>query len=165
VLALSHRTRDPSTVVPQNDRVESMRFGRTLAAAALVGATAVGLAGPARAEALISGTYVVALGGFSYYNKGPTMWFVERCGADCAQLSDGKGTIWDAQLANGRWTASRHSDTAVNCMNGYFASGTSVFSVDAQTLRGTIVSTSDGPACGSPAPITNAPVSVSLHYS
>jgi hypothetical protein len=142
-----------------------MRIGRTLAAAALIGATAVGLAGPARAETLVSGAYVVALGGFSRYGNAPTTWFVERCGADCAHISDGRGTIWDAKLANGRWTASRHSDTAVNCWNGYFAPGTSVFSVDAQTLTGDIVSTSDGPACGSPAPITNAPVSVSMHYS
>jgi hypothetical protein len=145
--------------------MERVRIGRTLAAAALIGGTAVGLAGPAHAETLVSGTYVVALGGPSYYNKGPAMWFVELCGAGCAHLRDGKGTEWDAKLANGRWTASRHSDTAVNCANGYFAPGTSVFSVDAQTLTGTIVSTSDGPACGSPAPITNAPVSVSMHYS
>jgi len=40
------------------------------------------------------------------------------------------------------------------------ARGTSVFSLDAQTLRGTIVSTSDSPACGSPAPITSGPVIV-----
>ena len=95
-----------------------MTIGRTLAAAALIGATAVGLAGPAHAETLVSGTYVVAIGGFSYSGNAPTAWFVERCGAGCAQLSDGRGTIWDAELANGRWTASRHSDTAVSCMNG-----------------------------------------------
>ena len=55
-------------------------------------------------------------------------------------------------------TASKHAETAVDCKNGHFALGTSAFSLDAQTLRGTIISTSDGPACGSPAPITSAPV-------
>ena len=143
-----------------------MRIGRTLAAAALVGATAVGLAGPASAETLVSGTYSVALTGISRFGgNAPALWFVERCGANCAQLSDGKGTIWDAQLTNGRWTADLHSHIAVDCRNGYFAPGTSVFSVDDQTLKGAIVSTSDGPACGSPARITAAPVLVSMHYS
>ena len=142
-----------------------MRIGRTLAAAALIGATAVGLAGPAGAETLVSGMYVVALSGASRYGNAPTLWKVERCGADCAQISDGRGTIWDAQLTNGKWTASLHSETAVDCKNGYFAPGTSVFSVDDQTLKGAIVSTSDGPACGSPAPITASPVIVSMSFS
>ena len=151
-------------VYPHNVGVESMRIGRTLAAAALIGATAVGFAGPASA-ALVGGTYTVAVSGFSHYGNAPTLWAVERCGVDCAKISDGRGTIWDAQLANGKWTASRHSETAVSCMNGYFAPGTSVFTIDDQTLKGTIVSTSDGPACGSPAPITAATILVSMHFS
>jgi hypothetical protein len=142
-----------------------MRAGRSLAVGALVGATAVGLAGPAHAESLVSGTYVVALEGFSRYISAPSLWSVERCGADCARLSDGRGTVWDAKLANGRWTATRHSDDAVDCRNGFFAPGTSVFSVDETTLKGAIVSTSDGPACGSPAQITNPPVRVTMSYS
>jgi hypothetical protein len=142
-----------------------MRIVRSLTAAALMGTAAVGVAGPANAEALVSGTYVVALSGFSHYGNAPALWAVERCGTDCAQISDGQGTIWDAHLANGTWTASRHSETAVTCRNGFFAPGTSVFSVDDQTLKGTIVSTSDGPACGSPAPITNAPILVSMSFT
>ncbi len=131
-----------------------------MAAATLLGATAVGLAGPAGAEELTSGLYGVVESGVTAPGNTPTMWTVKRCGADCASISDGQGTIWDTRLESGQWTASRHSETAVDCKNGYFAPGTSAFSLDAQSLRGTIISTSDGPACGSPAPITSGPVIV-----
>lgn len=137
-----------------------MRFVRSTAAAALLGATAIGLAGPAGAEELTAGMYGVVQSGVTAPGNTPTMWTVKRCGADCATISDGQGTIWDSTLKDGRWVASRHSVTAVDCRNGYSAPGTSVFSLDPANLRGTIISTSDGPACGSPAPITSGPVIV-----
>ena len=145
---------------PQNMRVESMRIVRSVAATALLGATAVGLAGPAGAEELTSGMYGVAQSGVTQPGNTPTMWTVKLCGSECAQISDGQGTTWDMRLENGQWTASLHKATAVDCKNGYSAPGTSVFTLNPQTLRGTIVSTSDGPACGSPAPITSGPVIV-----
>lgn len=141
-------------------RVETKRIVESVAAAALLGAIAIGFACPAGAEELTSGMYGVDESGVTQPGNTPTMWTVTRCGADCAQISDGQGTTWDTQLENGQWTASRHSETAVDCKNGYSAPGTSVFSLDAQTLRGTIISTSDGAACGSPAPITSGPVIV-----
>jgi hypothetical protein len=139
-------------------RVESIRIVGSVAAASLLGATAIGLAGPAAAEELTNGLYGVDQSGVTQPGNTPTMWTVKRCGADCAQILGDDGVTWNARLANGQWTATRHSETAVNCKNGYSAPGTSVFSMDAHTLRGTIVSTSDGPACGSPAPITNGPI-------
>lgn len=143
---------------PHNVRVETMRIVRSVAAAGLMGAAAVGLACPAGAEELVSGMYGVDRSGVTQPGNAPTMWTVKRCGADCAQIVGDDGVIWDAHLVNGKWTATRHTETAVDCKNGYSAPGTSVFSMDAQTLRGTIVSTSDGPACGSPTPITSGPV-------
>jgi hypothetical protein len=141
-------------------RVESIRIVGWVAAASLLGATAIGLAGPAAAEELTSGLYGVDVSGATQNGNTPTMWTTKRCGGDCAQISDGQGTIWDMRLVNGQWTGSQHKATAVDCKNGYSAAGTSVFSLDAQTLRGAIVSTSDGPACGSPTPITSGPVIV-----
>ena len=49
----------------------------------------------------------------------PTMWTVKRCGADCAQISDGEGTIGDAALENGRWMASRHSERPWTAETGF----------------------------------------------
>ena len=85
------------------------------------------------------------------------MWFVQPCGSGCAQIRGDNAVVWDAHLVNGRWNATLHRPDAVDCRNGTSAPGTSVMSFDAQTLRGTIVSTSDGPACGSPTPITGGP--------
>ena len=131
-----------------------------MAAAALLGATAVGLAGPAGAEELTSGMYGVAqrsgVAAGKYADDVDREALRIRLRADIRQ----PGTTWNMRLENGQWTASQHKATAVDCKNGYSAPGTSVFSLNPQTLRGTIVSTSDGPACGSPAPITSGPVIV-----
>ena len=135
-----------------------MRIVRSVTAVALLGATAVGFAGAAEAEELVSGMYGVVRSGVTQPGNAPTMWTVKRCGADCALIVGDDGVIGNAHLANGKWIASLHQVNAVDCRNGFSAPGTSVFSLDAQTLKGTIVSTSDGPACGSPAPITSAPV-------
>lgn len=133
-----------------------MRIVCSVAAAAFLGATAVGFAGPAAAEDLVPGMYNAdASGAVTTPGSMPMMWRVVRCGADCAQISDGLGVTWDSRLQNGQWIAKRTSATAVDCKNGFTAPGTSVFTLDGQTLRGTIVSTSDGAACGSPAPITS----------
>lgn len=142
-----------------------MRIVRSVAAAGVLGATAVGLAGPAGAETLVDGMYGVDRSGVTQPGNAPTAWTVKRCGAGCAQIVGDDGVTWDARLANGKWTAELHRNNAVNCRNGYFAPGTSEFSLDDQTLRGTIVSTSDGPACGSPVPITNEPIIVFMDFA
>ncbi len=140
-----------------------MRIDRTVAVAALVGATAVGFASPAWAEDF-SGMYTVVLSGATApglaAGNAPAMWRVTPCGPGCAYVFGENGLKWEAHLANGRWTATVQRPDAVDCKNGTHASGTSTLSLDAQTLRGTIVGTSDGPACGSPMPITGGPVSL-----
>lgn len=140
-----------------------MRIVRSVAAAAILGATAVAFAGTAAAEDLAPGMYNAdATGAVTTPGSMPMMWRVVRCGDDCAQISDGQGTTWDSTLKDGQWSATRHSATAVDCKNGFFAPGTSVFTLDPQTLRGAIISTSDGAACGSPAPVTSGPSIVFL---
>jgi hypothetical protein len=134
-----------------------MTIVRTVAVAVLLGATAVGFAGPAWSDELTAGFYSVTRSGVTQPGTAPMMWSVHPCGTGCVQVVGDNSVTWDARLADGRWTATRHSADAVDCRNGTSAPGTSVFSLDAQTLKGTIVSTSDGPACGSPVPITGAP--------
>jgi hypothetical protein len=135
-----------------------MRIDRTVAVAALLGAMAVGFAGPAWAEDLIPGKYTVTRSGpiapAMAAGTAPTMWTVSRCGSDCAQVIGDNAVTWEVRLADGRWTGSGKRPDAVDCKNGTAVPGTSELSLDAQTLRGTVISTSDGPACGSPAPIT-----------
>ena len=143
-----------------------MRIDRTVVVAALLGAMAVGFAGPAWAEDLTPGKYTVILSGGIAPAMAPgntaTMWTVNACGTGCAQVIGDNAVTWEAHLANGRWTGSVHRPDAVDCKNGTAAPGTSELSLDAVTLRGTVVSTSDGPACGSPAPITGGPVYIAM---
>lgn len=143
-----------------------MRIERAVATAALLGATAVGLASPAWAEDLNPGKYtVIVSGGIApAMTAGNTaaMWTVNRCGSDCAQVIGENAVTWDVHLADGRWTGAVKRPDAVDCKNGTAAPGTSVLSLDAQTLRGTVISTSEGPACGSPAPITAGPVYIKM---
>jgi hypothetical protein len=93
------------------------------------------------------------------------MWRGTPCGSGCSNVMDDQGVTWPAHLANGTWTATIKTPMAVDCKNGVFAPGTSVMNlnaVDSRTLRGTIVGTSDGPACGSPTPITAGATMVTL---
>jgi hypothetical protein len=133
---------------------ENMRIDRTIAVAAVVGAMAVGFAGPAWADVLNNGKYNVDKTGVYAPGNTAAMWTVHLCGSGCAQIVGENGATYEAHLADGRWTATLHKADAIDCRNGTSAPGTSVLSLDAATLRGTIVGTSDGPACGSPAPIT-----------
>lgn len=142
-----------------------MRIDRAVAVVAVLGAMAVGFAGPALAEDF-SGIYVVTRsGGIAPGGKpgnAPVVWRVTPCGSDCAQVVGDDGLTWETQLANGRWTGAVASSYAVDCKNGTAAPGKITFSLDAETFRGTVIGTSDGPACGSPTPITRGPVFITM---
>ncbi len=143
-----------------------MRIERAVAMAAVLGALAVGFAGPAWADDLSPGKYtVIVSGGIApgmAAGNTAAMWTVNPCGSGCAQVIGENAVTWETHLANGRWTGSVHRPDAVDCKNGTAAAGISNLSLDAVTLRGTIISTSDGPACGSPAPITTGPVYMAM---
>ncbi|WP_164478421.1 hypothetical protein [Mycolicibacterium stellerae] len=143
-----------------------MRIDRTVAVAVLFGAVSVGLAGPALADDLSPGKYTVVVSGALAPGLAPGnmagVWDVSACGPGCAQVIGVNGVTWKVHLADGRWTGSVKRPDAVDCKNGTAAAGTSVLSLDAQTLRGTVIGTSDGPACGSPAPITGGPVYIGM---
>jgi hypothetical protein len=133
-----------------------MRIDRIVALAALPGAIAVGVASPAWSEEF-AGMYSVTRSGVYDSGTAPMMWTVIPCGSGCRQIVGDNSVKWDAHLVDGQWRATLHRPDAVDCRNGTFAAGTSEFSLDAETLRGTIVGTSDGPACGSPMPVTEEP--------
>ena len=134
---------------------------RTIAGAVLLSATVIGFASPAWADDL-SGFYnVTRMGNVTAPGNTAMMWHIDLCGTGCAQIRDEYGATWDAHLTNGQWLATRHTPDAVNCRNGTFAPGTSQLVLDtgtntagSPTMKGTIISISDGPACGSPTPIT-----------
>ncbi len=138
-------------------------------AATVMGAVAVGFAVPAWADGFEAGKYsVVRSAGIAPGmppGAAPAMWTVSSCGPGCQRVVGDNGVTWDTHLTNGRWTGSVHREDAVNCENGIWARGTSEFSLDPQTLRGTIVSTSDGPACGSPTPITGGAVDINMDHA
>lgn len=146
-----------------------MRIDRAVAVAALLAATAVGFASPAWADDLPQGKYTVTRSGGmtpgGAPGNAPTVWTVNSCGTGCAQVIGDNAVTWEAHLADGRWTGTVHRPDAVDCKNGTAAPGTSALSLDAQTLRGTVISTSDGPACGSPAPITGGPVFIDMDHA
>lgn len=75
-------------------------------------------------------------------------WAVTPCGPGCANITSSAGWSGQAHLADGKWTMAVHRADAVNCYTGGKASGTTNFTIDAVTLNGTAVGTTDGPACG-----------------
>ena len=133
---------------------------------AFLGAMATGVATPAQADDGFSGMFTAIYSGGSkplaVSGNASMMWRATPCGSGCTTVMDDQGVLWPAHLANGTWTATIKTPYAVDCKNGIFAPGTSVLTLDAATLRGTIVGTSDGPACGSPAPMTGGATFVTL---
>ncbi len=149
-----------------------MKIGRIAASAVVTGVAAsavvTGVA-PAYADTFVDGLYSVirSAGLAPAQHSGPAdkMWAVSSCGPGCRQVVGDNNLTWQTHLVGGQWTGSTHSQEAVDCKNGTWASGTLVLSVDPQTLRGTIVGSSDGPACGSPTPITAGTVDLLLAYA
>jgi hypothetical protein len=146
-----------------------MTIGRIAALATLMGVAAFAFPGPAYADNFVDGKYtVVRTAGLAPgHNPGAadSMWTVTSCGPDCRQVVGDIDITWQTHLVNGQWTGSTHRQEAVDCKNGTWASGTLVLSLDPQTLRGTIISTSDGPACGSPTPITAGTVYIFMGHA
>ncbi|OBK76277.1 hypothetical protein A5651_06630 [Mycobacterium sp. 1274761.0] len=130
---------------------------------------ALAVAGPAYADNFEDGKYIVVrtagLAPGHHPGAADAMWTVSSCGPGCKQVDGDIDISWQMHLVDGRWTGSTHRAEAVDCKNGTWASGTMVLSLDPQTLRGKIVSSSDGPACGSPTPITAGTVDLQMGHA
>jgi hypothetical protein len=98
------------------------------------------------------------------YTNSPTgsTWAVTPCGPGCATISSSAGWSGQAHLADGQWKMQVHRADAVNCLSGEKAPGTTSFTIDAVTLNGTAVATTDGPACGYSTPYTGDPSALTL---
>jgi hypothetical protein len=145
-----------------------MTIVRIAASAASMGVAALAFAGPAYADDFVAGKYnVIRNAGLApghHSGAADSMWTVNSCGPDCREVVGDIGITWRTHLVSGQWTGSTHRQEAVDCKNGTWASGTLVLSVDPQMLRGTVISSSDGPACGSPTPITAGTVDLLMGH-
>jgi hypothetical protein len=117
-----------------------MTVHRGLAVLAIVAGVAVVIASPARADDF-SGTYLETGPGFQ------STWLVTPCGPNCAHVADSSGWSADAHVTYGRWTFSVDRPDATKCLNGIFAPGTALYSVDVARLDGTVVTSNPAP-CG-----------------
>ena len=122
-----------------------------LSSAFIFGGVALACASPARTNEQLNGTYTLT---FSDSRISPSTWSATQCGPGCAHVTSDRGWSANARLADGLWTLSAATPTAIYCADGSVAPGTANFTVDAASMKGTIVSKSAGPACGSPGVIT-----------
>ena len=115
-----------------------MRIDRGFAVAAVVAGAAVWLASPAQADDF-SGTYVRT------GPDGQSTWNVTPCGPGCAHVADSTGWSADAHWINGQWTFSVDRPDATKCINGVWAPGTALYSVNPARGAGTVVTSKPGP--------------------
>ena len=111
-----------------------------IAAVTLLAGTAVGFAGPARADDF-SGTFTP---------NGPGMqstWVVSPCGPGCAHISDSTGWSADAHPWNGLWRFVVDLPDGTKCNNDGVAPGTVTFKVDAARQQGTFLTTKPASSC------------------
>jgi hypothetical protein len=101
-------------------------------AAAAIFAAAVGVAGPARADAF-SGTYIPNGPGLN------STWVVTPCGPDCAHIADSTGWGVDAHSFDGLWRFVVDLPDGTKCNNDGTAPGTVTFKVDALRQEGTFL--------------------------
>jgi hypothetical protein len=120
---------------------------------AAVGVAAVGTAAPAIADpGVLSGHYVATM---TAPNQLVTEdWQITPCGDGCASIVVSEGTVTStlqAHLAGGQWTMDTPSDD-LTCPDGSVAHDvlTNRYSIDADTLVGTIAMIQNGPGCGRP---------------
>jgi hypothetical protein len=114
-----------------------MRIDRGLAVAAVFAGAAVWLATPAQADDF-SGTYIRT------GPDGQSTWIVAPCGPGCAHVADSTGWSADAHWINGQWTFSVDRPDATKCINGAWAPGTALYSVNPAKGAGTVVTSKPG---------------------
>lgn len=74
-------------------------------------------------------------------------WDVSSCGTGCAEIT-GEKTFFQMLLNDGRWTMAFSNDTVCPDGTRVLDSQDTFYSLDANTLRGTVLVTYTKPACG-----------------
>lgn len=126
---------------------------RALMAGALAAAAALGAAGPASAAVPPNGRYSVVGGSDQFYVTVTSTCATEGC---TASLVSNRGWTSVATLANGQWHYSVTKPDGVVCADGSYANVVIRYSLDAETLAGTVIADSNGECPGGQ--VTQAPV-------
>ena len=123
------------------------------AACSLAAVTALGAASPAHADAGLNGQYSAAGGSDLFYVTAVSNGATEGC---TASLVSNRGWTAVATLTNGRWNYSVTKPDGVVCSDGNYADVIIRYSLDANTLAGTVTADSNGECSGGQ--VTQAPL-------
>jgi len=123
------------------------------AASVLAAITALGAASPVHADSAFSGQYSVAGGSDQFYVTVVSNCATEGC---TASLVSNRGWTSVATLTNGRWNYNVTKPDGVICGDGNYADVVIRYSIDANTLNGTVTADSNGECSGGQ--VTQAPI-------
>ena len=127
---------------------------RAVVAAAAV--TALATAGPAYADqAALNGRYAAANGSDMFYVTATSSCATAADGCTASLVSN-RGWTSVATLTNGRWNYNVTKPDGVVCADGNYAAIVIRYSIDANTLTGTVTADSNGECPGGQ--VTQAPI-------
>jgi hypothetical protein len=128
-----------------------MTITRGIATAAMLAVLAAGTASTAWADTTMSGHYIVtntSPAGITYNDD----WYFTPCGDGCADWSaPAYSSSGRAQLVNGQWTMNANANAVCDDNTHVPNALGSQYIWDPNTLAGTVVATTNVPACGKPA--------------
>ena len=131
-----------------------MTITRGMAAAAMLAGLAVGTASAAWADTTLSGHYVETETGAESGQSITYDWYATSCGDGCASLefTPGGPIQSQAQLVKGQWILDT-TGAPLRCPDGSVVPNavSEHYTVDSNTLAGTVQLTYEVPACGNPA--------------
>ena len=123
------------------------------AACSLAAVTGLGSASPAHADTALNGQYSVVGGSDQFYVTVASTCATEGC---TASLVSNRGWTAVATLTNGRWNYNVTKPDGVVCGDGNYADIVIRYSLDANTLAGTVTADSNGECPGGQ--VTQAPI-------
>jgi hypothetical protein len=123
------------------------------AACSLAAVTALAAASPAHADSGLNGQYAAAGGSDLFYVTAVSNCATEGC---TASLVSNRGWTAVATLTNGRWNYNVIKPDGVVCSDGNYADVIIRYSIDANTLAGTVTADSNGECSGGQ--VTQAPL-------
>ena len=132
----------------------TLTITRGLAAAcSLAAVTGLGSASPAHADTALNGQYSVVGGSDQFYVTVASTCATEGC---TASLVSNRGWTAVATQTNGRWNYNVTKPDGVVCGDGNYADVVIRYSLDANTLAGTVTADSNGECPGGQ--VTQAPI-------
>jgi len=130
-----------------------MAIARGFAATVIFAGLAVGTASAARAETTMSGHYIRIETNPQSGQSATDDWYATPCGDGCASLASTPGgpAQSQARLVNGQWIVDT-TGAPLRCPDGSVVNAVSAhYTLDPNTLAGTVLLTYEVPACGNPA--------------